>query len=134
MKTDKQIAENVMDMLCLDYTEQTQVNTPLGWKSLTGLGAILKDLINQGKESLTLCEMDEEQQKFAKKIAKRYGYHGKGCYTSTSDMPGVHFEPTKTQQREATVIYTKEFGFMFVQDLEDLKLWDLKKEETEKWG
>lgn len=63
--------------------------------------------------------------KNAEKIALKLGYT-QTTYTSTSDLIGlfclVDGEQYKQGKNKGCIIKTKQFGFMFIQDLEDLRL------------
>ena len=72
--------------------------------------------------------MTENEIEFAEKIAARLGYK-QTAYTSTSGLWGVFCLPNNSTHKSGCVIKTSEFGFMFVADLEDLKLNDLVREE-----
>lgn len=77
---------------------------------------------------ITPLEMTEDQIEFAEKIANRLGYT-LYAYTSSSALWGLFCLPDRASHKCGCVILTKEFGFLFVQDLEDCKLHDLCDEE-----
>jgi hypothetical protein len=69
-------------------------------------------------------EMSEDDIKKAEKVAKRMGYE-QYAYTSTSGLWGLFCLPENPQHSKGPrhggcIILTKQFGMMFVQDLEDL--------------
>lgn len=78
--------------------------------------------------ALTPLEMTDADIEFAERIAARLGF-GQTAYTSTSGLWGLFCLPDNAHHRHGCVILTKEFGFMFVSDLEDLQLHDLAEEE-----
>ena len=55
----------------------------------------------------------------AEKIAKRLGYT-QTAYTSTSGLWGMFCLPDRANHKRGCVIKTLEFGFLFVQDMEDI--------------
>ena len=74
-----------------------------------------------------------EQLEFSKqdcvtagKIATRLGY-SQQVYTSTSGLWGLFCLKSNQYRRGGCVIKTKQFGFMFVADLEDMNMYDLTK-------
>lgn len=73
-------------------------------------------------------EMSDADIELAEAIAKRLGFT-QTAYTSTSGLWGLFCLPDHAGHREGCIIKTKEFGFLFVADLEDLKLHDLAKQE-----
>ena len=73
---------------------------------------------------ITQLEMTEQDIGFAEEIAARLGYT-QTAYTSTSGLWGLFCLRDKASDKAGCVIKTKEFGFMFVQDLEDLNIQDL---------
>lgn len=77
---------------------------------------------------ITALEMTEDEIGFAERIAARLGY-AQTAYTSTSGLWGLFCLPDNASHRHGCVILTKEFGFMFVSDLEDLQLHDLAAQE-----
>lgn len=64
-------------------------------------------------------EFEESDFEMAESIAKRLGYT-QTAYTSTSALWGLFCLPDNARQKSGCIIKTKEFGFLFVQDLEDL--------------
>lgn len=79
--------------------------------------------------------MSEADIEFAERIAAKLGYE-QTAYTSTSGLWGLFClnENPATWKGEAQalrsgcIIKTKEFGFLFVADLEDLQLHELADE------
>jgi len=69
--------------------------------------------------------MSEEDIRTAEKIARRLGFR-QTAYTSTSGLWGLFCLPDRPTQRHGCVIKTREFGLIFVADLEDLLMEDLK--------
>lgn len=74
--------------------------------------------------AINQVEMSDKDIELAEQIAKRLGYT-QTAYTSTSGLWGLFCLPDSATHRHGCVIKTKEFGFMFVADLEDLQLHDL---------
>lgn len=70
---------------------------------------------------LTMLEFEEKDFETAEKIAKRLGFT-QTAYTSTSALWGLFCLPDRASQKSGCVIKTKELGFMFVQDTEDLHM------------
>ena len=76
---------------------------------------------------LTQVEFAEADFKIATKVAKQLGYK-QTAYTSTSALWGLFCLPENPQTWKGSrraleggcIIKTKELGFLFVQDLEDL--------------
>jgi hypothetical protein len=77
---------------------------------------------------ITQLEFDGDDFPMAEKIAKQLGYT-QTAYTSTSALWGMFCLPDRASQKSGCIIKTKEFGFLFVQDLEDLRMggWITKK-------
>jgi len=76
---------------------------------------------------ITPVEMSEADIELCERAAKRIGY-SQTAYTSTSGLWGLFCLPDHAGHREGCFIKTKQFGIMFVSDLEDLQLHDLAKE------
>ena len=80
-------------------------------------------------------EMTEADIEFAERIAKRLGYE-QTAYTSSSALWGLfclNENPATWKGKPQAlmagcIIKTKQFGFMFVADLEDMQMWDLHTE------
>jgi hypothetical protein len=70
--------------------------------------------------------MSDKDIETAEKIARRLGYK-QTAYTSTSALWGLYCLPERATQRKGCVIKTKELGFLFVQDTEDMLMSDLEK-------
>ncbi len=68
---------------------------------------------------ITQVEFEEKDFDIAERVAKQLGYT-QTAYTSTSAMWGLFCLPDRATQKSGCIIKTKEFGFLFVQDLEDL--------------
>lgn len=79
---------------------------------------------------LTQLEMTEADIEFSERIANRLGFT-QTAYTSTSGLWGLFCLPDNAKHRHGCVIKTKEFGFLFVADLEDLQLHNLADEERQ---
>ncbi len=77
---------------------------------------------------ITALEMTESEIEFAEKIAARLGFR-QTAYTSTSGLWGLFCLPDNAHHKHGCVILTKEFGFLFVADLEDCQLHELAEEE-----
>ena len=73
-------------------------------------------------------EMTEKEIEFCERAAARLGYT-QTAYTSTSGLWGLFCLPDHAKHRKGCFIKTKQFGIMFVADLEDLQLHDLAEEE-----
>lgn len=70
---------------------------------------------------ITQLEFEEKDFDVAERVAKKLGYT-QTAYTSTSAMWGLFCLPDVAIQKSGCIIKTKEFGFLFVQDLEDLHI------------
>ena len=70
-------------------------------------------------------EFNESDFPLAEKVAKRLGYT-QTAYTSSSALWGLFCLPDRPSQHSGCIIKTKQFGLMFVQDLEDLHMEDSK--------
>lgn len=68
---------------------------------------------------ITQLEMSEEDIALAKRAAARLGY-SQTAYTSSSDLVGLFCLQDTASQRKGCFVKTKEFGIMFMQDLEDI--------------
>lgn len=77
-------------------------------------------------ETTTLTQLEFEEHDFplAEKIAKRLGFT-QTAYTSTSALVGLYCLPDRANQRHGCIIKTRELGFLFVADLEDMLMDDL---------
>lgn len=78
--------------------------------------------------NITQLEMSEDDIKFSEKIARRLGYL-QTAYTSTSQLWGLYCLPDRPNHKHGCIIKTKELGFLFVANLEDLQLHDLYEQE-----
>lgn len=75
-------------------------------------------------------EFTERDFPIAEQIAKRLGYK-QTAYTSTSGLWGLFCLPgNKGPHTGGCIIKTREFGFMFVADLEDMHMDDLNQKES----
>ena len=70
---------------------------------------------------LTMVTMTEDEIEKAERIARRLGYT-QTAYTSTSALFGLFCLRDRRGDKAGCVILTKELGFMFVSDLEDLNI------------
>jgi hypothetical protein len=80
-------------------------------------------------------EFGESDFPIAEQVAKRLGYK-QTAYTSTSGLWGLFCLPENPQYSKGPhtggcIIKTKQFGFMFVADLEDLHMDDLRERQVE---
>lgn len=80
----------------------------------------------QPTQPLTQVEFNEEDFSIAEHIARKLGYK-QTAYTSTSALWGLFCLPENPQHttgptRGGCVIKTRELGFLFVQDTEDLHI------------
>lgn len=75
--------------------------------------------------NLTQMEFEESDFAVAEKIARRLGFR-QTVYTSSSALWGLFCLPDRPTQRHGCVIKTKELGFLFVADLEDMLMGDLE--------
>lgn len=73
---------------------------------------------------ITALEMTEKEIEFAERIAARLGYR-QTAYTSSSGLWGLFCLPDNARHKHGCIILTKQFGFLFVSDLEDLQLHEL---------
>lgn len=71
--------------------------------------------------NITQLEFTGSDFEKAEEIARSLGYR-QTAYTSSSALVGLFCLRERASQRAGCVIKTKEFGFMFVQDVEDLNL------------
>lgn len=85
----------------------------------------LIDEVPSRTEKLTQLEFKDGDFKVAEQVAKRLGYT-QTAYTSTSALWGLYCLPDRPTQRKGCVIKTYELGMLFVQDLEDLLMEDLR--------
>lgn len=74
---------------------------------------------------LTPVEFGEDDFARAEAIAKRLGFT-QTAYTSTSGLWGLFCLPDHSEHRHGCIIKTQQFGLMFVADLEDMLMEDLK--------
>lgn len=84
-------------------------------------------MITELAPSITQLEFSEKDFPIAEKIAARLGYT-QTAYTSSSAMWGLFCLRDRASQKAGCVIKTKEFGFIFVQDVEDLNMYDFEKQ------
>ena len=70
---------------------------------------------------ITQLEFEESDFPKAERIAKRLGYT-QTAYTSSSALFGLFCLRDRASQKAGCIIKTKEFGFLFVQDVEDMNL------------
>lgn len=75
---------------------------------------------------ITQVEFEGEDFEKAERIARRLGFK-QTAYTSSSELWGLFCLPDRATQKKGCIIKTKEFGFLFVQDLEDLLMEDMLK-------
>ncbi len=73
---------------------------------------------------ITQLEMTEADIERAEKVARRLGYT-QTAYTSTSSLWGCFCLPDRAGQKSGCIIKTREFGLMFVADLEDMHCQDI---------
>ncbi len=90
--------------------------------------AILEALNAPKTPILETLEMNEEEIEIAEKIAKKLGY-SQTAYTSSSGLWGLNCIGNNEKHREGVVIKTKHYGFMFVADLQCMRMYELEKEE-----
>jgi hypothetical protein len=74
---------------------------------------------------ITQLAFDEKDFPVAEEIAGRLGYT-QTAYTSTSALWGLFCLPDHAEHKGGCIIKTRELGFLFVADLEDLHMDDLK--------
>lgn len=72
---------------------------------------------------ITQLEFEEKDFDVSEKIARKLGYT-QTAYTSTSALWGLFCLRDRASQKAGCIIKTKEFGFLFVQDKEDLNIED----------
>lgn len=70
---------------------------------------------------ITQLEFEEEDFDVAERVAKQLGYT-QTAYTSSSAMWGLFCLPDRATQKSGCVIKTKELGFLFIQNLENLRI------------
>ena len=73
---------------------------------------------------ITQIEFEDSEFLRAEEMAKRLGFT-QTAYTSTSGLWGLFCLPDHSKQRHGCIIKTKQFGLMFVADLEDCLMEDL---------
>lgn len=78
--------------------------------------------------SLTQLEFTDTDIALAERIAARLGFT-QTAYTSTSQLWGLYCLPDHAGHKHGCIIKTRELGFLFVSDLEDLQLHDLAQQE-----
>jgi len=78
---------------------------------------------------LTQIEFSARDFDTAAEMAKRLGYT-QTAYTSTSALIGLFCLADNARHRAGCIIKTRELGFLFVADLEDLKFHDLHEREV----
>jgi hypothetical protein len=71
--------------------------------------------------SITQVEMTEDDIAFAERIATALGFT-QTAYTSTSQLWGLYCLPDHARHKHGCIIKTQELGFLFISDLEDLRL------------
>ena len=77
---------------------------------------------------ITPLEMTEADIELCERAAKLTGFT-QTAYTSSSGLWGLFCLPDHAKMREGCFIKTREFGILFVADLEDLQLHALAQEE-----
>jgi hypothetical protein len=82
----------------------------------------------KGHMQITQQEMTDLEIEFAERVARRLGFT-QTAYTSSSALIGLFCLPDRSTQREGCLVQTREFGLLFVQDLEDLNLHKMADEE-----
>lgn len=70
---------------------------------------------------LTQLEFTDSDHETAERIARALGYT-QTAYTSTSALWGLFCLRDRASQKAGCIIRTRELGFLFVQDVEDLNL------------
>jgi len=81
-------------------------------------------MITELAPSISQIEFQDSDFPIAEEIARRLGYT-QTAYTSTSGLWGLFCLRDRSTQKAGCVIKTKEFGFMFVQNLGDMNMFDL---------
>lgn len=81
--------------------------------------------LKESKGTLQQVEFEEQDFPIAEKIAKRLGFT-QTAYTSTSALWGMFCLPDRANQRHGCIVKTKELGFLFVANLEDMHMEDLQ--------
>lgn len=77
---------------------------------------------------LSQLEMTDADLAFAQEMAKRLHFR-QTVYNSTSALIGLYCLPDSADHKCGCIIKTKELGFLFVADCEDLKFHDLAEKE-----
>lgn len=70
---------------------------------------------------ITQLEFHDDDFEVAERIAKRLGYT-QTAYTSSSALWGLFCLADRPTQKKGCIIKTRELGFLFVQDTEDLNM------------
>lgn len=83
--------------------------------------------MKQTPPEINQVEMTDTEIEFAERIAVELGFT-QTDYTSTSGLWGLFCLTDSSNHKHGCIIKTKQFGFMFVADLEDLQLNDLVQE------
>ena len=84
--------------------------------------------------TMNVLEMNDNDLAFARRMAAQLGFENRTAYTSSSDLTGLFCLPANETQKKGCIIKTESLGFLWVQDLEDLKFWTLAEEQREQWG
>lgn len=82
----------------------------------------------QNNSQLTQLEMTGSDLDFAQKMAKRMHFT-QTSYNSTSQLIGLFCLPNSRDHKHGCIIKTRELGFLFVADCDDLCFHDLANEE-----
>lgn len=75
--------------------------------------------------SITQLEFADDDMEIAESIAKRLGYK-QTAYTSSSALWGLYCLPDRATQKRGCIIKSRELGFLFVQDMEDMLMFSRK--------
>lgn len=120
-----------------DKEHRDRWQTGWGTKTNTGLYLTINRMIQEANAGDSLkatppdinqVEMTEKEIELCERAAKRLGFT-QTAYTSTSGLWGLFCLPDHAAMKEGCFIKTRQFGLMFVSDLEDLQLHDLNKEQ-----
>jgi hypothetical protein len=87
--------------------------------------------MNEMNAQLNQVEMTDADIAFAQEMAKRMHFE-QTVYTSTSALIGLYCLPDGPDHKCGCIIKTKELGFLFVADCEDLKFHDLAEKTIQK--
>lgn len=112
--------------LALKYLEHPDVQSmPFALPAAAAAERVREAIADSSKsQTLTQLEFEENDFEAAERIARKLGYK-QTAYTSTSALWGLFCLPENPQYSKGPtsggcIVKTRELGFLFVQDTEDL--------------